>query len=502
MDITDTFYEKMAYELAYGDILTYGPAATLTSPSSERSGGAGLVDYDPHPANQNPFEQNATGHATRYSDSGSSPLPSDVATGELKAMAIEQRANSSPDDGSKSHVDKEVGHHQVRKGKEKPLCNICGQVSTGKHYGAFACEGCKGFFKRTVRHKLEETYSCKTGHECLITKELRNRCQFCRLQKCLKSGMNREAVQEGEDKNLMRVKQEMGGADEDIGEQEQEDQDYMEVVLQSLEQVRCQMEALEDSRRTTREWPSVVKDLHRAALAEWSSNFAKHVPLFGNLEHSDQVDLLTEAWDELVILGFAFSTATNPNLPSTGVSGRWEPVGILVGGELIVQRENSKLVGLDIDIFDRVVEELILHMHNMKVDETELAYLKAMAIFDAGRFDLSPRSLKQVDKVEEGKMHFWRMLERYTRTKKPEEETRFASLVLKLQSLRSISSSMKISSHHLFCDNLPSMVSSNWVTNDLDTQRHQGNSRRSNIMTSNTREGMVRVKSEPKGNLD
>ena len=28
-----------------------------------------------------------------------------------------------------------------------------------------------------------------------------------------------------------------------------------------------------------------------------------------------QVDLLTEAWDELMILGVAFSTATNPNLP-------------------------------------------------------------------------------------------------------------------------------------------------------------------------------------------
>ena len=111
-----------------------------------------------------------------------------------------------------------------------------------------------------VRHKLEETYSCKAGHECAITKELRNRCQFCRLQKCLRSGMNREAVQEGEDKNLLgvggRIKQEleMGGsiADEDIADQDsedQEDQDYLEAVLQSLEQVRCQMEAIDDSRR-------------------------------------------------------------------------------------------------------------------------------------------------------------------------------------------------------------------------------------------------------------
>ena len=73
--------------------------------------------------------------------------------------------------------------------------------------------------------------------------------------------MNREAVQEGEDKNLLlgvggRIKQEqeMGGsvADEDIADQDsedQEDQDYLEAVLQSLEQVRCQMEAIDDSRR-------------------------------------------------------------------------------------------------------------------------------------------------------------------------------------------------------------------------------------------------------------
>ena len=40
--------------------------------------------------------------------------------------------------------------------------------------------------------------------------------------------------------------------DEEIADQEcedQEDQDYMEAVLQSLEQVRSQMEAIDDSRR-------------------------------------------------------------------------------------------------------------------------------------------------------------------------------------------------------------------------------------------------------------
>ena len=52
----------------------------------------------------------------------------------------------------------------------------------------------------------------------------------------------------------IKQEQETGGsvADEDIADQDsedQEDQDYLEAVLQSLEQVRCQMEAIDDSRR-------------------------------------------------------------------------------------------------------------------------------------------------------------------------------------------------------------------------------------------------------------
>ena len=151
-----------------------------------------------------------------------------------------------------------------------------------------------------VRHKLEETYSCKAGQDCVITKELRNRCQFCRLQKCLQSGMNREAVQEGEEKVALggsRIKQEqelkgLNIGEEEIADQEQEEQDYLEAVLLSLEQVRSQMEAIDDSRRwificrdsnfielflrtilnlrRTTEWPTAVKDLHRGALTEWA----------------------------------------------------------------------------------------------------------------------------------------------------------------------------------------------------------------------------------------
>jgi len=54
----------------------------------------------------------------------------------------------------------------------------------------FSCEGCKGFFKRTVRKDLQ--YACRDEKVCLIDKRQRNRCQYCRYIKCLTTGMKRE----------------------------------------------------------------------------------------------------------------------------------------------------------------------------------------------------------------------------------------------------------------------------------------------------------------------
>lgn len=81
----------------------------------------------------------------------------------------------------------------------KAICAICGDKASGKHYGVHSCEGCKGFFKRTVRKDL--TYTCRDNRDCTIDKRQRNRCQYCRYQKCLSAGMKREAVQEERQKN-------------------------------------------------------------------------------------------------------------------------------------------------------------------------------------------------------------------------------------------------------------------------------------------------------------
>ncbi|KAL4706637.1 hypothetical protein ACJJTC_005022 [Scirpophaga incertulas] len=73
------------------------------------------------------------------------------------------------------------------------LCVVCGDRASGRHYGAISCEGCKGFFKRSIRKKLG--YQCRGNMNCEVTKHHRNRCQYCRLQKCLACGMRSDSVQ-------------------------------------------------------------------------------------------------------------------------------------------------------------------------------------------------------------------------------------------------------------------------------------------------------------------
>ncbi|KAK8771461.1 hypothetical protein V5799_025295 [Amblyomma americanum] len=74
------------------------------------------------------------------------------------------------------------------------VCMICEDKATGLHYGIITCEGCKGFFKRTVQNK--RVYTCVADGNCEITKAQRNRCQYCRFQKCLRQGMVLAAVRE------------------------------------------------------------------------------------------------------------------------------------------------------------------------------------------------------------------------------------------------------------------------------------------------------------------
>ena len=78
--------------------------------------------------------------------------------------------------------------------KSRQICVVCGDRSSGWHYNVLACEGCKGFFRRSIAKKLK--YSCKFGGNCSIDKNSRKRCQACRLRKCHAKGMKPESVED------------------------------------------------------------------------------------------------------------------------------------------------------------------------------------------------------------------------------------------------------------------------------------------------------------------
>ncbi|XP_035280254.1 nuclear receptor subfamily 1 group D member 2a [Anguilla anguilla] len=76
------------------------------------------------------------------------------------------------------------------------LCKVCGDVASGFHYGVHACEGCKGFFRRSIQQNIQYK-KCLKNESCPIMRMNRNRCQQCRFKKCLFVGMSKDAVRFG-----------------------------------------------------------------------------------------------------------------------------------------------------------------------------------------------------------------------------------------------------------------------------------------------------------------
>ncbi|NXP94429.1 VDR protein, partial [Passerina amoena] len=72
------------------------------------------------------------------------------------------------------------------------VCGVCGDRATGFHFNAMTCEGCKGFFRRSMKRKA--MFTCPFSGECHITKDNRRHCQACRLKRCLDIGMMKEFI--------------------------------------------------------------------------------------------------------------------------------------------------------------------------------------------------------------------------------------------------------------------------------------------------------------------
>ena len=91
--------------------------------------------------------------------------------------------------------DKKLSKWKEKVHKSTKPCDVCNDRSSGWHYGVQACEGCKGFFRRSIANKLGTSYTCKYGNNCTIDKSSRKRCQACRLRRCHAIGMKPESVE-------------------------------------------------------------------------------------------------------------------------------------------------------------------------------------------------------------------------------------------------------------------------------------------------------------------
>ncbi|MGH0181785.1 UNVERIFIED_CONTAM: hypothetical protein FKN15_007884 [Acipenser sinensis] len=72
------------------------------------------------------------------------------------------------------------------------ICGVCGDKATGFHFNAMTCEGCKGFFRRSMKRKA--MFTCPFTGSCTITKDNRRHCQACRLKRCVEIGMMKEFI--------------------------------------------------------------------------------------------------------------------------------------------------------------------------------------------------------------------------------------------------------------------------------------------------------------------
>ncbi|XP_074665563.1 nuclear receptor subfamily 1 group I member 3 isoform X2 [Strix aluco] len=75
---------------------------------------------------------------------------------------------------------------------EEKVCAVCGDRATGYHFHVLTCEGCKGFFRRSINKGVR--FTCPFARSCPVTKAKRRQCQACRLQKCLDVGMRKDMI--------------------------------------------------------------------------------------------------------------------------------------------------------------------------------------------------------------------------------------------------------------------------------------------------------------------
>ena len=108
-------------------------------------------------------------------------------------MEVDLGMMSTPDDILSLAIDDPKDNFYLR------FCYVCHEEAPREkdhynNYGGIVCLSCRAFFRRTHQNKTLPNFQCKFGSNCVLTPTNRRKCQKCRYQKCVKTGMKPEAV--------------------------------------------------------------------------------------------------------------------------------------------------------------------------------------------------------------------------------------------------------------------------------------------------------------------
>jgi len=304
----------------------------------------------------------------------------------------EPGGNSSTSTSDKSHIE----------------CVVCGDKSSGKHYGQFTCEGCKSFFKRSVRRNLN--YTCRGNRSCPIDQHHRNQCQYCRLKKCLKVGMRREAVQRGRMPPGQNLGQFALPGPDFLGSGPGYLSGFISLLLRAEPYPRY---------NPTSGLMGVESVCELAArLLFCAVEWARQIPFFPELQITDQVNMLKHCWPELFVLNAAQSHMPLHVAPLLAAAG--------------FHNSADKVMNFMDQV--RVFQEQVEKLKSLHIDSAEFTCLKAIVLLSPDAPGVSDPA--HVESIQEKAQC---ALEEYTRCQYPGQPSRFGRLLLRLPSVRTFS---------------------------------------------------------------
>ncbi|XP_020392816.1 nuclear receptor subfamily 2 group F member 1-A isoform X2 [Rhincodon typus] len=372
-------------------------------PQDDVAGAQGGQSAQTQPSQQQPQQQQAASAAPHTPQTPGQPGPPSTPLGGSSHSVQPGGEKQQPCQQQQQHIE----------------CVVCGDKSSGKHYGQFTCEGCKSFFKRSVRRNL--TYTCRANRNCPIDQHHRNQCQYCRLKKCLKVGMRRE-VQRGR----------MPPTQPNPGQYALTNGDPLNghCYLSGYISLLLRAEPYPTSRYGSQcMQPNNIMGIENicelaARLLFSAVEWARNIPFFPDLQITDQVALLRLTWSELFVLNAAQCSMPLHVAPLLAAAG-------LHASPMSADRVVAFMDHI------RIFQEQVEKLKALHVDSAEYSCLKAIVLFTSDACGLSDAA--HIESLQEKSQC---ALEEYVRSQYPNQPSRFGKLLLRLPSLRTVSSSV------------------------------------------------------------